>query len=85
MLAVAASCQREAPGGTTSDGDLIDVSMNFTVDDGRAATKAIGDGSAASKLAFYAYDEKGNYLPKMVPTNSGYTNLSQKTGTVNLK
>ena len=84
MLAVAASCQRETPEGSTSDGDLIDVSMNFTVDDGRPATKAIGDGSAASKLAFYAYDEKGNYLPNLKPV-SGYETLSDRKGTVKLK
>ena len=85
MLAVAASCQREAPEGTLQDGDLIDVSMNFTVDDGRAATKGIADGQTANKLTFLAYDEKGNYLLSMVPTNSGYENLSSRAGTVNLK
>ena len=82
MLAVAASCQRETPEGSTPDGDLIDVSMNFTVDDGRPATKAIGDGLTANKLTFLAYDEKGNYLSAQLPTNSGYENLSSKAGTV---
>ena len=85
MLAVAASCQRETPVGSSPDGDLIDVSMNFTVDDGRPATKAIGDGLTANKLTFLAYDEKGNYLSALLPTNSGYENLSSKAGTVNLK
>ena len=85
MLAIAVSCQRETPLGSSPDGDLIDVSMNFTVDDGRPATKAIGDGLTANKLTFLAYDEKGNYLSALLPTNSGYENLSSRTGTVNLK
>ena len=85
MLAVAASCQRETPEGRLPDGDLIDVSMNFTVDDGRPATKAIGDGTTASVLTFYAYDEHGNYLYTLSSSATISYNASSLAGTVSLK
>ena len=85
MLAVAASCQRETPVGSSPDGDLIDVSMNFTVDDGRPATKAIGDGTTASVLTFYAYDEHGNYLYTLSSSATISYNASSLAGTVSLK
>ena len=86
MLAVAASCQREAPGGTSQDGDLIDVSMSFTVDDGRPATKTmIGDGTTASNLSFYAYDEHNNYLSALSSSATINYNAATHSGSVSFK
>lgn len=67
MVAVifATSCQRvEDPTGlgTTSE-------VTFSVQSPDQLTRAIGDGSKASKLTVAVYDTKGNYLDKVSPTS----------------
>ena len=63
----AAGCAREQAASVVADQDAANVT--FTVSAPGIATKAISDGTLATKLTFAVYDEAGNYLADLSKTS----------------
>ena len=62
-----------------------DVEITFDINLEGIATKAVSDGTSATKLAFFAYDENDNYLPSMTPFNDGWDTFSSLKTAVKIK
>ena len=67
LTVFAASCAREVA-DVQQNGDLVEVSFNVAMPNA-VATKAISDGTLATKLIFAVYDEAGNYLADLSKTS----------------